>query len=234
MGTSHIRFSAEDRRAQIIETATELFARQGFEGTTTREIAERARVNEAIIFRHFPSKEDLYWAVLEHQSALSKGKEQVEAQLASGDDVRQVFINLGRDFLRRREEDDTLPRLLFFTALESHRLSGRFFQNHIVAFYETLAAYIRQRIEKGAFRNVDPVMAARCFFGMLIYHYMVQDLFGGKRFQKIELETAVGNIVDLFLNGMLTSQNCGADGKPLTDKNSHVHKNSHVQRESEK
>lgn len=220
MGSSHVRFSAEDRRAQIIDTATELFARQGFEGTTTREIAEKARVNEAIIFRHFPSKEDLYWAVVEHQSTLNKGKEQVEAQLASGGDVRQVFLNLGRDFLRRREENDTLPRLLFFTALENHRLSSRFFQNHIVVFYETLAAYIRGQIDKGVFREIDPVMAARCFFGMLIYHYMVQDLFGGKRLQKIDLDTAVENIVDLFLNGMTSRPHDGrTDGRLRAEMN---------------
>ncbi len=222
MGSTHLRFSAEDRRAQIIETATELFAGQGFEGTTTRQIAEAARVNEAIIFRHFPSKEDLYWAVIEHQGALSKGKDQVEAQLTSGGDVREVFTNLALDFLRRREQDDTLPRLLFFTALENHRLSSRFFQNHIVVFYETLASYIREQISKGVFREVDPVMTARCFFGMLIYHYMVQDLFGGKRFQKIELKTAVESIVDLFLNGMMSPQKCSADGKPLTETNSDV------------
>ena len=59
------RFSAEDRRHQILQVATELFAGRGFEGTTTREIARRAKVNEAIIFRHFPTKDDLYWAVIE-------------------------------------------------------------------------------------------------------------------------------------------------------------------------
>lgn len=203
MGSSHVRFSAEDRRVQIIETATELFARRGFEGTTTREIAEKAHVNEAIIFRHFPSKEDLYWAVIESQCLLNKGRELVENELASGGEVRDVLVNVAAEFLRRREEDDTLPRLLFFTALENHRLSSRFFQTHIVAFYETLAKYIRERIEEGMFRAVDPIMAARSFWGMLIYHYMVQDLFGGKRFQKIEVRAAAEHIVDLFLGGVV-------------------------------
>ncbi len=223
METVHVRFSAEDRRAQIIETATELFARQGFEGTTTREIAELAKVNEAIIFRHFPSKEDLYWAVIEHQCSIIKGQEQLEEQLASGGEIRQVFVNVAEDFLRRREEDDKLPRLLFFTALENHSLSIRFFQTHIVSFYETLAAYIRDQIAKGAFRDVDPTMAARGFFGMLVYHYMIQDLFGGKRFHKIELRTAAESLVDLWLNGMATkAHECAANAKSRTSKHTHV------------
>ncbi len=223
METVHVRFSAEDRRAQIIETATQLFARQGFEGTTTREIAELARVNEAIIFRHFPSKEDLYWAVIEHQCVISKGQEQLEAQLAIGGDIRQVFVNVAEDFLRRREEDDKLPRLLFFTALENHSLSSRFFQTHIVSFYETLAVYIREQIAKKAFRNVDPTMAARGFFGMLVYHYMVQDLFGGKRFHKIDIHTAAESLVDLWLNGtMAQPRECAENGKSRAGKNTHV------------
>jgi AcrR family transcriptional regulator len=218
MGSTHIRFSAEDRRAQILETATELFARQGFEGTTTRQIAEHARVNEAIIFRHFPSKEDLYWAVIESQCSLTKGKEQVEAQLSSGGDVRQVFINVAEDFLRRREEDDRLGRLLLFTALENHRLSHRFFQTHIAEFYERLGEYIRDRIAEGVFRNVDPLMAARGFFGMLVYHYMIQDLFGGKRYHKIEIQDAAETLVDIWLGGILAQPESGTNDKPRTGR----------------
>ena len=65
MASPQIRVSAPDRKRQILAVATRLFARQGFSGTTTREIAEKAGVNEALVFRHFPSKEELYWDVLE-------------------------------------------------------------------------------------------------------------------------------------------------------------------------
>src|SRR5205085_192912 len=58
------RMSAEDRRNQIVEIAAELFSQKGFRGTTTKEIAERAGVSEAIIFRHFATKDDLYAAIL--------------------------------------------------------------------------------------------------------------------------------------------------------------------------
>jgi len=45
-----------------------LFARQGFKATTTRQIAQQARINEAIIFRHFPHKEDLDWTIIDQQN----------------------------------------------------------------------------------------------------------------------------------------------------------------------
>src|ERR1035438_410395 len=65
------RLAATDRRQQLLESALDLFSRKGFEGATTKEIAAAAGVTEAIIFRHFPSKQALYQAVLDyrHESA---------------------------------------------------------------------------------------------------------------------------------------------------------------------
>src|SRR5690349_15219465 len=60
------RLPASDRRRQLLETALDLFSRKGFGGTTTKEIAAAAGVTEAIIFRHFPTKADLYNAVLDY------------------------------------------------------------------------------------------------------------------------------------------------------------------------
>ena len=62
-----MRTAAKTRRRQILAAALRLFSRQGFDATTTRAIAQLAGVNEAIIFRHFTSKEELYWAVLSEQ-----------------------------------------------------------------------------------------------------------------------------------------------------------------------
>lgn len=54
------KLSAEERRDSILQAAVPLFARCGFRGTTTREIAAAARVSEALLYRHFPSKEVLF------------------------------------------------------------------------------------------------------------------------------------------------------------------------------
>jgi AcrR family transcriptional regulator len=54
------RLDNEERHRSIVEAAVPLFARKGFAGTTTKEIAEAARVSEALVFKHFPSKAALY------------------------------------------------------------------------------------------------------------------------------------------------------------------------------
>jgi len=60
------RLDSDERRQRIVDAAVPLFARKGFAGTTTRELAEAAGISEALLFRHFPSKEMLYREIL-HQ-----------------------------------------------------------------------------------------------------------------------------------------------------------------------
>ena len=60
--------AGEDRRRQIVDVAMRLFSERGFRGTTTKEIATAAGVSEAIIFRHFATKEELYTAIIDHKA----------------------------------------------------------------------------------------------------------------------------------------------------------------------
>jgi AcrR family transcriptional regulator len=203
MGTSHLRTGSEDRRHQILEAATELFAKQGFEGTTTRQIADKAKVNEAIIFRHFPSKEELYWEVIKHKCDTENGIGRMRELLDTGGGQQEIFAAIAEDFLRRREADPGLSRLLLFSALESHSLSNRFYQMHIAASHEMLTDYIRQQIAAGKFRCVDPLLAARGFFGLIVYHSLIQDLFGGKKYHSFDVKKVSRIIAEMWLEGML-------------------------------
>jgi AcrR family transcriptional regulator len=59
------RLGGEERRLGIVQAAMPLFARSGFAGTTTREIARTAGISEALLFQHFPSKAALYAQILQ-------------------------------------------------------------------------------------------------------------------------------------------------------------------------
>src|SRR5437868_14438448 len=59
------RLDSDERRKAIVTAAVPLFARKGFAGTTTRELAEAAGISEALLFRHFPSKQFLYREILQ-------------------------------------------------------------------------------------------------------------------------------------------------------------------------
>ena len=203
--TSQVRLAARDRRLQIMEAAKELFARQGLEGTTTRQIAEQARVNEAIIFRHFPSKEDLYWEIIDRESELAGWQPSLERRLRSSASDREIFAGIAEDILIRRAKDSSLNRLLLFSALENQRRSQRFLQTHVFAYYELIARYIQERIEAGAFRAVNPLLAARGFVGMVVYHSLVQEIYGAKRYQDFDPKEVSETLTDIWLGGMENS-----------------------------
>jgi AcrR family transcriptional regulator len=63
----------KDKRTHIIETAMDLFAGKGYEGTSIREIAERASVNLAMVNYYFGSKEKLFENIVEYKSAVTRG-----------------------------------------------------------------------------------------------------------------------------------------------------------------
>lgn len=63
------RLPAAERREQLLDTAAKLFAVQGYAGATTAQIAKAAGVTEPIIYRHFPSKRDLFIALIERTGA---------------------------------------------------------------------------------------------------------------------------------------------------------------------
>lgn len=199
------RIPSAERRRQILAGATELFAKQGFKGTTTRQIADKVQVNEAILFRHFPHKEDLYWAVIEDKTHATPGTDGLRTQLASPASDREILTAIATGLLERNTADTTLTRLLLYTALEEHELSARFFQTFVADYYEVLANYVRQRTAEGSFRTVDPLLAARGFFGMIVYHLLVQELFQGQRYQKFDVQRVAETVTDIWLEGMKKS-----------------------------
>ena len=95
----------EDRRRQLIDVAIQVFARNGFGGTKTKDIAAAAGVSEAIVFRHFASKEDLYHAILDAKEG-DVGTEQLIQRLeefaARRDDaglmefIARAMLKIGR------------------------------------------------------------------------------------------------------------------------------------------
>ena len=193
-----IKFSRQERQASIIAAAAALFAANGFKGTTTREIAEKARISEGLIFKYFPTKRALYAAILAEKAPFSELLEVVEDAAKKRDDARVFTLIAGYRILRR--PDPTLLRLLLFSALEGHELSDMFFQKQHTMFYDYLSGYIAERIREGAFRHADPLLVARAFMGMLAHHRLLHEIFRVPA--HCSPEESVAGYVQLFLEGL--------------------------------
>src|ERR1700752_58709 len=107
------RMPTAPRRQQLIEQAIHLFAMLGFRGTTTKAIAQAAGVSEAVIFRHFSTKDDLYGAML-RQKADKDGLDETVAALrrdaARGED-HMLVARLTRHILESHHRDPDFHRV---------------------------------------------------------------------------------------------------------------------------
>ncbi|MDX6712515.1 MAG: hypothetical protein QOH96_3531 [Blastocatellia bacterium] len=198
---------AEERRRQIIRVAVSLFALRGFRGTTTKEIANAAGVSEAIIFRHFATKEDLYSAILDDCACEgSVDPFEAMAEAFKGDDDRAVFQALGLAILNFHDENPEFLRLLMHSALEGHELSQMFWDRTVTRTYEFLGGYIRRRQAAGALRAMDPGLAVRAFFGMLIHHSINNNLWDkARQILDISNEQAALEYTEILLRGTFSN-----------------------------
>jgi AcrR family transcriptional regulator len=91
------RLSAEDRRSAIIGAARGLFARNGFRGTGTSDIAAAAGCSEPVIYKHFASKQALFAAVLEDSTRMMG--ERFAAAAAEGGDLFTAYLRFVRGLM---------------------------------------------------------------------------------------------------------------------------------------
>ena len=202
------RMKADERRQEIIRAAMEVFARNGFGGSTTREIAENAGISEAMIYSHFRNKQELYAAIIDEKLQESEPLYYPLDAMRNKDDPR-VFTTIVENYLRRHSEDTTFLRLLLFSALEGHELASMFVAGPVRKFFEFLADYIGERIEEGALKPVNPEISSRCLLGMVHYFVLVREIFGDDTLKLVDQNEAIETIVNLFCQGILADDSKG-------------------------
>jgi AcrR family transcriptional regulator len=198
--------SGDERRNQILRVAIKLFSSQGFSGTTTKKIAEASGVSEAMVFRHFATKRELYHAILDHKACegrTSNPLDVVKEAIAAKDD-EQIFYKLMLNALENHERDPEFMRLLFHSAFEGHELAEMFIEENIVPIYEFLSSYITKRQEEGAVRSdIKPRVIVRAFIGMMIHHALNNSLWDKKRrLLNITNEEAAHAFTAIILDGI--------------------------------
>ncbi len=206
--TTAIRMTGDERRAQILQVAIGLFSHKGFSGTTTKEIAAAAGVSEAMVFRHFATKDELYHAILDYKACEGGMKtlpweDEAQKKAIDENDDYKVFYTLALKALQHQQDDPDLMRLLFHSALEGHVLSQMFFDQFVSRIYEFIGLYIRKRQADGAIRSIEPRVVVRAFLGMLIHHSLNNILWDkSRRLLDISNEEAAHEFVTILLDGV--------------------------------
>jgi AcrR family transcriptional regulator len=192
------RLSSIERRQAIIQTAIRLFAQTGFRGTTTRELAQAVGVSEPVLYQHFPSKSDLYKAIIE---TLMERVDEAQWD-GSGQPLSEYLTGLALGILRFYETNSDHIRILIFSGLEGHELSRIFHDRHACHVFEALSRGFRQRMEAGDLRgDLDPMLTARAFL-MMIGDVGLKRVIVPTAESDEERQRLVDQMVNIFLHGI--------------------------------
>src|ERR1700756_3304110 len=146
------RLDSEERRKAIVTAAVPLFARSGFAGATTKELAEAAGISEALLFRHFPSKKNLYGEILRLGCEGDPGLERLATLEPSTATLVHMITFMVRYFLLGgvdRAELDTRLRLLLHSFLEDGEYARELFDTILERVHPLFAASVEAAIAAG-------------------------------------------------------------------------------------
>jgi TetR/AcrR family transcriptional regulator, transcriptional repressor of aconitase len=163
-----IRLDNEERRRGIVEAAVPLFARNGFSGTTTKEIAEAARVSEALVFKHFPSKAALYEEILRQGCQGDPALECIAGLEASTATlINMIHFMLGHFIIGSAApgELNTRQRLIVNSYLEDGEYARLVFQSVMERIYPKIAECLRAAEAAGDLVPVPVALENRFWFG---------------------------------------------------------------------
>jgi AcrR family transcriptional regulator len=190
---------AEERRKRIVRGAMEAFARTGFKGTRSRDLAAAAGVSEALIFKHFPNKRAIQKAIIEErirQTGVFLSPELKKAPL------EKALAGMAARILHLSERDPHFMRLLYFAGLEGEPLAPMFFKRRVGSTVGEVARLYRLWVRRGwVRRSVDATLFAWTFMGCVYQLAAARNIFGVKRVSD-RPGTIAERVAAMFLQGV--------------------------------
>ncbi len=154
----------------MLAAAAELFARHGYHGVSTRDVAAAAEINEVTIYRHYAKKRDLFRAVLESQLRQVNLRGDLLAGIAESGDARQAlarcFELISATLSPRRE----LLRLLQFSVLELEEDFDPLLRRYLGEFVEVLARYLDPWVSRSEPRGAQSRALILAIVAIVVSH----------------------------------------------------------------
>ncbi|MEU7714197.1 TetR/AcrR family transcriptional regulator [Micromonospora chalcea] len=155
---------AEEKRALIVQAATELFLELGYDRASLARVAADAGVSKATLFKQFPTKAALFDAIVIDSWARNE-----IADVPPAGDLAAGLTVLGRHYatLLRRPEMTDLFRIVIAELPRFPELARAHFSQGKLPYFESVRLYLVTEHEAGAADIADPELAATQFLGMI-------------------------------------------------------------------
>ncbi len=187
------------RQQEILDAALRVFAKKGFSGATTREIAHEAGVAEGTIFRYFKTKKDILFNLMGPYIVQSLA-DTIEEVSGETDEIILKAILKNRLSLIRGNID--LLRLLLTEAQFHPEIREQFVEKVALKAAVILEQFIAKRIEAGIYRGIDPGVATRALVGMVGVFVVWKEFLLADKYVSFDDDLVIEQVVDLFLNGI--------------------------------
>ena len=187
-------------RTRILQAAQQLFARQGYDGTTTRDLAQLAGVAEGTLFRHFTNKKAILIEIatqgwIDILTDLLTELSEMESYKAVAQVMRRRMLNL--------HENADLMRICFMEAQFHPELRDRIQSEVIVKMTDVAEAFFETAMDRGIYRRMNPKIVAQVFLGMFTVAGFSKNTLVEAGSSPKEMQEMAEGIADIFLNGVL-------------------------------
>lgn len=170
MGT---RGQPEESRAAILKAAAYEFAQHGIAGARTDAIAREARVNKALLYYYFKDKETLYGAVLDDAFSGLKATvlRALDGEGAPRDKIL-AYVGAYFDFIASNQLYPRLMQREMMRAKEGQSQHiDKVIKNYIQPVFARVSDVMREGIERGEFREVNPVHFVPSMVAMIVFYF---------------------------------------------------------------
>jgi AcrR family transcriptional regulator len=183
------------RHQQIVDTSAHVFARSGYHGTGIVELCEANRLGKGALYHYIGSKEELLAAI--HDRVMDEVSAGADRVVAAGGAPSERLAALGEALLDviHRYPDHVWVFLHEFPALTGER--ARRFRARRRAYEAQVETVLRDGVDSGEFRDLDPWLAARAWLGMHNYTYLWL-----RREGRLSAADVATSFAELFLRGV--------------------------------
>jgi TetR/AcrR family transcriptional regulator, mexJK operon transcriptional repressor len=195
------RKTSADRRQQIIEAATELFSNNSYDKVTMSMVAKTCNVTEPALYRYFASKEKIYDEVLLSLSQ-KVDIDKLAARIGSSQDIEEILREIAGHILNNNLQHSEISRLLLLSSLEHRTLAQQVFAVVRLPYIKLLTVELKRLREQKLIREVNPVITARCFVGMVMDCAISKNLWGKMQAERFRAEEILENNVPIFARGL--------------------------------
>src|SRR5882672_2920597 len=194
----------EERPAEIVAAALESFAERGFAATRLDDIAARAGVTRGTLYLYFPSKEDLFKAVVRQSIVpiIARGEEMVaQSQEPSSALLANVLLMMPRAVAG--SPVSAIPKLVISEARNFPDLAQFYLKEVIRRGRRLLTAIIARGVERGEFRPMDMDHVFYCVVGPVLLSMLWKHSFEPFDGKRLDAQALCRAHLDLLLHGML-------------------------------